>query len=474
MAVTLTPDICVIGAGSGGLSVAAAAASMGVRVVLVEKARMGGDCLNYGCVPSKSLIAAAHVAHTMRHAKAFGVAGVEPQVDMAATRAHIRAVIAHIAPNDSVERFGALGVKVIPATARFTSPTSCEAGEYVIHARRFVIATGSAPAMPKLPGIELIRPLTNESVFDLDALPSRLVILGGGPVGMEMAQAFRRLGSEVVVVASHQILPRDDPELALPLRLELQREGVILRENATAVRVEPRGTGIRLFLQRQTTEETIDGSHLLIAIGRKPNVTDLGLDAAKVQYSAAGIKTGTNLRTSNKKIYAIGDVAGQGQFTHLANAHAGIVLRAILFRLPARIHPDLVPHVTYCDPELASVGLSENQARAKGGVIHVLRWPFSENDRAQSERATAGLIKVITAANGRILGAAITGRGAGELISLWTLAIQNRMKIGAIAGMIIPYPTRSEVSRRAAIGYYSKSLRNPLLGPILRLLARFG
>ena len=467
----LTPDLCVIGAGSGGLSVAAAAAAMGVSVVLVEKGKMGGDCLNYGCVPSKALIAAAHAAQTMRDAARFGVRSVEPQVDLARTMAHVHEVIGEIAPNDSQERFTAMGVTVIRAPGRFSSGRLLEAGSQSIRARRFVIATGSSPSIPPIPGIEQIRVLTNETIFELDRMPTRLVVLGGGPVGLEMAQAFRRLGCDVVVLDAGRVLSREDPEFTEIVTTALEREGVSLRESVRISRVESHGSGIRLHLEGG---ETVDGSHLLVAAGRRANVEGLNLDAAGVRYSPKGIEVGPDLRSTNRRIYAVGDVAGGAQFTHAANYHAGLVIRATLFRLRVRVEPHLIPRVTYTTPEIAVAGLSEADAREQHGDIRVLRWPFAENDRAQAERTTAGHIKVILARNGRILGAGVVGPHAGELIALWQMAITQKLKIGAMAGIVLPYPTLSEISKRAAITSFTPMLSNKWLRRLLGLLRNFG
>lgn len=470
----LKPDLCVIGAGSGGLSVAAAVAAMRVPVVLVERGEMGGDCLNHGCVPSKALIAAAHTAHAMRQAGKFGIGAPEPKTDFAAVQAHVRGVIAAIAPNDSQARFEAMGVRVIRASARFASPTRCEAGGYVIQARRFVIATGSSPAPLPVEGMELVRPLTNESVFDLKELPARLIIIGAGPMGIELAQAFRRLGSEVTVLEAGAALANVDSELSAPVLRQLAAESVVVRENVRIIRVEPRGSGVRLYLEGIRVEETVDGSHLLVAAGRTPNVHNLGLEAAGVQFDPKGIRVDGRLRTSNKRIYAIGDVAGQGQQTHLANYHAGLVVRAALFRQSVEVQPQMVPSAIFSDPEIASTGLSEAQARKIHRQINVLRWPFSENDRAQAERATQGLVKVVTDRKGVILGAGICCAGAGDLIGIWALAISKGMKIRDMAGVVLPYPTRGEIARRVAVTDYAASLRNPWLARALRFFRWFG
>ena len=474
MAEILRPDLCVVGAGSGGLSVAAAAAMMRVPVVLVEKGEMGGDCLNSGCVPSKALIAAARAAHETRMAGRFGVGAVEPVVDFARVHAHVHGVIAEIAPNDSQARFEALGVRVIRAAGRFVAKGTLEAGPFAIKARRFVLATGSSPAILPIPGLENIRFLTNESVFGLKILPEHLLIVGGGPIGCELAQAFRRLGSRVTILEAARALGREDPELADVVLRRLRAEGVTLRDGARIARVEPLGDGARVILGGERGDEILDGSHLLIAAGRKPNVENLGLDAAGVAYGRGGVEVSASLRSSNRRVYAIGDVAGGAQFTHAANYHAGLVLRATLFRLRVKMAPSLIPRVTYTDPEIAVAGLSEEQARATHGAVDVLRWPFAENDRARAGRETDGHVKVVTAKNGRVLGAGIVGPHAGELIALWQLAISTKMKTGAVAGLVLPYPTLSEASKRAATSAYAASLRNPWLGRALSFLRRFG
>ncbi|HSO48221.1 MAG TPA: FAD-dependent oxidoreductase, partial [Rhizobiaceae bacterium] len=423
MSTTLTPDICVIGAGSGGLSVAAAAASFGATVVLIEKGEMGGDCLNYGCVPSKALLAAGKHAQMVREAPAFGVMA-DPQVtvNFPKVAAHVRSVIEAIAPNDSQERFTALGVTVLRHHARFTGPDTVEAGDATIRARRFVIATGSAPFVPPIPGIEDVPYFTNETLFSSKARLAHLVIIGGGPIGMEMAQAHRRLGCEVTVIEAAKALAREDPELASVVIAGLVREGVSIREGAKVTRIDRHGRGVRVSFESADGPGKVDGSHLLVAVGRKPNLDGLGLEAAGIKFDRQGIKAGANLRTTNRRVYVVGDAAGSAQFTHVAGYHAGIVIRALLFRLPAKADLSAVPRVTYTDPELAHVGLDEQAARDKHKTISIARWPFAENDRAQAERRTEGLVKLIADRKGRILGASIVGAHAGELIAFWALA----------------------------------------------------
>jgi pyruvate/2-oxoglutarate dehydrogenase complex dihydrolipoamide dehydrogenase (E3) component len=468
---SMAPDLCVIGAGSGGLAVAAGAAQMGAEVVLVERAAMGGDCLNFGCVPSKSLLAAARIADLWRHGTALGIAYARPHIDFAAVADSVQRVIAEIAPNDSAERFEGLGVRVLRAEARFTSPRTVRAGDVEIRPRRFVIATGSQPAIPPIRGLDEVRYLTNESIFANRQLPEHLIVIGGGPIGIEMAQAHCRLGARVTVLDVGPLLPRDDPELSAVLAERLWSEGIVGRPGVEIAEVERAGQVIRVRLE---SGEQISGSHLLIAAGRRPTVEALDLAAAGIASTAKGITVDARLRTTNRRVFAIGDVAGGPQFTHVALYHAGIVIRNALFRIPAKVDYRALPWVTYTDPELAQVGLTEAASRAVGEARRVLRWRFVENDRAQTERETEGMVKIVTRGNGRILGASILGAGAGDLILPWALAISQKLKIGALANLIVPYPTRSEASKRAAGSYYTPTLFSPRTRRLVRLLARLG
>ena len=474
----LDVDICIIGAGSGGLSVAAGAVQMGASVALVEKHKMGGDCLNYGCIPSKSLLAAAHIAEAQREGTPFGVGASEPTVDFAKVHDHVHRVIAAIAPNDSVERFTGLGVKVILGAARFVAPREIVAatkdGETRIRAKWFVIATGSRAATPPIPGLDAVPYLTNETIFERKTRPEHLVVIGGGPIGLEMAQAHRRLGSRVSVLEMGSILPKDDPELVEIVRKRVTSEGVKLYEQTKVHRIDKRGTGVAVEIERGGKRETVEGSDLLIAAGRSAQVDGLDLEKGGIAFTKKGVTVDAHLRSTNKRVFAIGDAAGGFQFTHIAGYHAGIVIRQALFRLFwTKADTSAVPWVTYTDPELAHVGLSEADAKKAGREVRVLRWPFHENDRAQAERATEGLIKVIAAPNGRVLGADIVGKNAGELIHPWVLAVQNRMKIGKLAGYIAPYPTLGEVGKRAAGSYFTPALFSEKTKRVVRFLLRF-
>jgi pyruvate/2-oxoglutarate dehydrogenase complex dihydrolipoamide dehydrogenase (E3) component len=425
MSEQIRADLCIIGAGSGGLSVAAGAAQLGAKVVLIEKAHMGGDCLNVGCVPSKALIAAARRAHNMRTSAPFGIVPVTPAVNPSAVRDHVQSVIAAIAPNDSVERFTGLGVEVIQGTGRFKDRRTVVVGDREIVARRFVIATGSSPAVPPIPGLDRVPYFTNETIFNNSRHLERLIVIGGGPIGMELAQAHLRLGSAVTVLEAFKAMGKDDPELAAVVLERLRAEGLQILDGVKVEKVERAGQGVRVTVAGARGPMPIEGSDLLVAAGRKPNVADLNLDAAGIKAEPRGIKVNGGLVTSNRRVFAIGDVVGGLQFTHVANYHAGIVVRRALFRLPARVNNDLVPWVTFTDPELAHVGLSEEAARGRNLAFGVLRWSLHENDRAQAERATDGLIKVIVTKKGKILGASIVGEHAGELIQMWSLAVSQ-------------------------------------------------
>ncbi|HEB78903.1 MAG TPA: dihydrolipoamide dehydrogenase [Rhodospirillales bacterium] len=476
----LKVDLCVIGAGPGGLSVAAVASQMGASTALIEKDKMGGDCLNTGCVPSKALLAAAHAAEAARRGGRFGVDVSDPAIDSSRVYGHVHGVIAHIAPNDSVERFEGLGVKVIQGAARFTGRRQVEAGDFRVTARSFVIATGSSPFIPPIQDLDGVPFHTNETIFDLKVLPRRLIIIGGGPIGIEMAQAHRNLGAGVTVLEMFSIMPKDDPELVEILRNLLKAEGVDIREGVKISRVEKTphdtpGGGVAVILGDETR---IEGSHLLVAAGRRANVNGLGLEKAGVASSPMGIEVDARMRTANKKIFAIGGVTGGYQFTHMAAYHAGIVIRNALFKLPAKADHSAVPWVTYTSPELAHVGLNEEQAKKRhGGVrgaVRVLRWPFAENDRAVAEGKTDGLVKAVVTPKGRILGASILGANAGDLIQTWTLAISAKLKISAVASMISPYPTLGEANKRAAGSFYKEKLLSEGTRKLVRFLSRFG
>ncbi len=476
MAEILTPDICVIGGGCGGLSVAAAAAAFGVPTVLIEKHKMGGDCLNTGCVPSKALLAAAKRAHLIQAAGLFGLAAPAATIDFVKVHDHVHGVVAAIAPNDSAERFAGLGVRIIRAPAKFKDRRTVVAGDVEIRARRFVIATGSSPALPPIPGIDQGPYLTNETIFDLKERPAHLIVIGAGSIGLEMAQAFRRLGSEVTVCEAAQPLANDDPECAMIVLDQLEREGIVIHTGVKIAQVAYRDRRVLVTLEVSGGNEEIEGSHLLVTAGRKPTLNGLDLDAAQIRIDSLGIVVNRKLKTSNRRVYAIGDVAaGQLQFSHAANYHAGLVIRNALFRLPVRVNNDIIPWVTYTEPELAQCGLTEAKARKRYTKIRILRWPYHDNERAQAEHTTRGHIKVITKSNGKILGVTIVGVQAGELIATWTMAIAQGLNIRAFTGIVLPHPTLSEIGKRAAIDFIlAPSLTRPWVRRIMNWLRIFG
>jgi pyruvate/2-oxoglutarate dehydrogenase complex dihydrolipoamide dehydrogenase (E3) component len=465
-------DLAIIGAGSGGLSVAAGAAQLGLKVVLFEKGEMGGDCLNYGCVPSKALIAAADAAHVAGHSTALGISASGIKVDFAAVMARVHHVIAEIAPIDSQARFEGLGVRVVREAARFRDRRVVESDSLRVTARKVVIATGSRAAVPPIPGLDVVPYLTNESIFELKACPEHLIVLGGGPIGAELGQAFRRLGSRVTLIEADAVLGREDPDAAAVVVDQLKADGVTVLAGRKAVRVEP---GPTVVVSGPEGEQRIAGSHLLIALGRQASLDGLNLDAAGVAFDRAGVKTDRSLRTSNRRVFAIGDAAGRGQFTHLAGAHAGLFVRKALFAAPINADSLLVPRVTYTSPELAAVGLTEAQARAAhGDDVRVLVQPFADNDRAQAEGDIRGFAKLIASRRGKILGVTLVGAHAGDHLPLWVLTMTTGLKLSQLTGMIAPYPTRGEINKRLAGQWYTGALFSPATRRLVSVLKRFG
>jgi pyruvate/2-oxoglutarate dehydrogenase complex dihydrolipoamide dehydrogenase (E3) component len=467
----ITTDICIIGAGSGGLSVAAGAAQMGARVVLFEADRMGGDCLNSGCVPSKAMLAAAKAAHQAGGNPAMGVTGAPPKVDFAAVKAHVADTIAAIAPHDSVERFTGLGVTVIEERARFIAPRRVRSDSVEVTAKFFVIATGSTAMVPPIPGLDSLPFHTNETIFGDLEKPDHLAIIGGGPIGVEMAQAHRRLGCRVTLIEAATILAKDEPEIRSILVTRLRDEGVEIIEGVGVTNVGGMAGEMTLTLE---DGRRIEASHILVAAGRRPGIGDLGLEAAGIAVGRNGIITDSRLRTSDRRVFAIGDVTGRPQFTHVAGYHAGIVIRNMLFRLPARIDDALTPWVTYNDPELAHVGLGEAAAAAAWSPanIRTRSIPLTGNDRAVAERRTEGMVKLVIHRNGRILGATILAPQAGEMILAWSLAIGTRRKIASMAGVIAPYPTFGDAGKRAAGAFFTATLFSRRTRAIVRWLLK--
>lgn len=465
-------DLAIIGAGSGGLSIAAGAAQLGLKVVLFEKGEMGGDCLNYGCVPSKALISAGNAAYAAHGKAKLGVSSSGVAVDFAAVMAHVHDVIASIAPVDSQERFEGLGVRVVREAARFSGPDGVESDSVRVQARKYVIATGSSAAVPPIPGLADRAYLTNETIFELKELPRRLIVLGGGPIGVELGQAFRRLGSEVVIVEAEAVLGREEPAAAKVVIEQLLADGVEILAGHKAIKVE---AGLRLTLQGPYGETHVEGSHLLVAVGRRASIAGLNLDAAGVKTDRNGVITDASLRSSNPKVFAVGDVAGRGQFTHLAGAHASLFVRKALFAQGINADGLHVPRVTYTSPEIAGIGLSEAEARKQfGDGIKVLSHPFHDNDRALAEADSAGFGQLITTNSGKILGVSLVGKAAGDLIQTWSLALSSNLKLTALTSMIAPYPTRGEMNKRLAGMFYTPTLFSDRVRKLVSVLKLFG
>jgi pyruvate/2-oxoglutarate dehydrogenase complex dihydrolipoamide dehydrogenase (E3) component len=388
---------------------------------------------------------------------------------------HVQGVIAAVGPPDSAQRFTGLGVRFIYGHAKFLDRSTVTVADVEIRARRFVIATGSTPAVPQIPGLDSGVYLTNETIFDLKDRPEHLIIIGAGCVGLEMAQAFRRLGSSVTVLEAALPLANDDPECVAILLDCLEREGVVIRSGVNVIGIVQFGRVVTATIEAAGAEQTITGSHLLIAAGRRPTVDGLDLDAAGIRYDRSGIVVDRKLKTTNRRVYAIGDcAAGHAAFTHAANYHAGLVIRNALFRLPVRVNNSAVPWAIYTEPELAHTGLTEAQARERRINIRIARWPYNDNDRAQTERETRGHIKVITTSKGKIVGATIVGAQAGELIAMWTLAIARGLNIRALTNIVLPYPTLSEVGKRAAIDYFTLGLTSTWVRRIIAWMRIFG
>lgn len=464
-------DVAVIGAGAAGLSVAAISAGLGLKVALFERGAMGGDCLNTGCVPSKALLAAAHAAAEARRAHRFGIRLPPPEIDWDGVRAHVAGAIAAIAPNDSEERFRAMGVNVVRASARFAAPNIIDAGGRRFHFRRAVIAAGSAAIIPPIPGLAEVPFLTNDTVFRLPERPGHLLILGGGPIGLEMAQAHARLGCRVTVVEAATIAGREEPECLPPLRDALAADGVGLHEGVRVQAAEPDEAGVALLLDDGTR---LAGTHLLIAVGRAPSLAGLDLAAAGIAATPAGVTTDRALRSvSNRRVWAAGDIAnpqglGPRAFTHVCSQHAGIIARSMLFRLPARLSYAALPRVTYTDPGIAQIGPTEAELRAEGRQdLTILRWPLSENDRLVAEGRAEGLVKLVADGKGRLLGASLVGPGVGDMAGVFVTMIGQRLPLSALAGAVMPYPTAQEAAKRAAAEFYTPRL---LSAPVKRLV----
>ena len=462
-----TRDLVVIGGGAGGLVVASVAAQLGLDVVLINKEEaMGGDCLHYGCVPSKALLKCASVAHTMRHADRWGLAPLKADVDMQSINQAVKNAIATIQPHDSRERFESLGCEVIAGEASFVSPSEIAVAGNTITAKKIVVATGSYAWIPPVEGLDQVDYLTNEDMFSLSELPRRLTILGGGPVGVEMAQAYARLGTEVTIVElADRLLPRGDEELSAILAQTLRSEGVRLELGADVERVSQLDDIKQVELK---DGQIIDSDALLVAVGRRPCIESLNLSSANIDYDSHGIQVNRKMQTSNKRVYACGDVTGEMPLTHVAELQAGIVIANMMFKLPKKVSYDVVPSVVYTEPEVAQVGVSVEQCTAmKNGEVH--RFEVAELDRAVTDNVKVGVAKILTV-KGKVVGAHVIAPHAGDLIHELALAVQQKMHISKITSLVHAYPSYSQLNKRVAGQYYKDRLFSRVTKKIVRLL----
>jgi len=463
-------DVVVIGGGPGGLVIASVAGQLGLRVTLVEKsAQLGGDCLHSGCVPSKTLINSARLAHRMRHAARYGLTACDPGIDIGRVLDRVDSVIARIQQHDDPERFRAYGCDVRFGAARFLNPHEITVNDEIIRGRRFVIATGSQPVVPPIPGIAEAGYDTNETIFKRRELPPRLAVIGGGPVGVELAQAFARLGSRVTLVeAADRLLPTADSEVSATLRKVLEGEGITLHLACQVSAARRDGDSRQLFL---TSGATVECERILVAAGRRPAVFGLGLDEAGVEHNPREVVVDARLRTRQPHIHAIGDVCGPYRFTHMAEYQAGIVLANLLFRIPRKVDYRVVPRVTYTDPEAAEVGLTEQEAQAQELRYEVARFPVNEIDRAVTDGEEEGFLKLLIV-RGRVAGASLVSAQAGELIHELALAMQVRAKAGEISRLIHAYPTLAQIHRRAVNARYAPRLYSGTARLLARLINR--
>lgn len=470
-------DLIVIGGGAGGLTVASGTAQLGLKTALVEKERLGGDCLWSGCVPSKSLLKSARVYHEARTAERFGLPALKlPAVDLGKVMTRVRGVIDTIAVHDSPERFRKLGVEVYFGQPEFRSPHEVRLGDgTLLSARSIVLATGSAPKSIPIPGLAEAGYLTNVDVFALAKLPPRLITIGAGPIGLELSQAFLRLGSRVTVIdVAPQVLPIEDADMAAIVQSRLEAEGARFFLEANIEGVSLSGGVRKLRLKdREGREHTLEAEAILLAVGRQGNSEGLNLEAAGVELDRGFIKSDSCLRTTARHILAVGDCNGRLLFTHVAGAEGSVAVRRVAFRLPARMGYDHVPWVTYTDPEIASVGLNERRAKAAGLGVSVVSAELHDNDRAQAEGQTDGRIKLLLDRKGRVVGCQLAGLHAGELLAPAIHAVGRKATMSEFLSAIYPYPTLSEIYRKAAGGYYAPRVFNPRVRRLLRLFFRY-
>jgi pyruvate/2-oxoglutarate dehydrogenase complex dihydrolipoamide dehydrogenase (E3) component len=462
-------DLVIVGGGAGGLVVASVAAQLGLDVVLIEKnPQPGGDCLHYGCVPSKALLKVAQVAETVRRSHDYGIKAAPPVVDIERVNATVQSAIDTIQPHDSRERFESLGCEVITGEAQFQDAHSVVVNDQIIHAKKFVIATGSAPFVPPIEGLAEIDYLTNENMFSLPVLPETLVILGAGPIGVEMAQSYARLGCTVKLVeAAERLLPTMDKDIATSLSEVLLQEGVEIYTSSAVLKVSKHEAQINVEL---ANGQSIRGDSLLVATGRRAVVEGLGLERAGVSYSQRGVEVNARMQTSAKHIFACGDVTGQLALTHVAELQAGVVIANIVFKLPKRMSQQAIPLVVYTDPECAQIGLSESDAANIDGCSTV-RFEMADLDRAIAEHKTAGFAKLIVR-KGRLLGVQIVGPHAGDVIHELALVMHEKIKLSKITALVHAYPSYAQISKRVAGAYFSPALYSAKTKTVVKWLHR--
>jgi len=468
-------DICIIGAGAGGLSIAAGASQLGLKVALIEADKMGGDCLNYGCIPSKAILASAKHYYAAQHTKQYGFTATVEPVSIKEIMQQAKLIIKKIEPHDSIERFTNLGVDVYTGVASFINKNSVQVNDILLSAKYFVLATGSSPVIPQIKGLDGTKYFTNETIFGLEETPEHLLVLGGGPIGAELAQAFIMLGVKVTLITTNRLLVKDAADLVAILRAQMLGQGLNLYENVKIIEVIRSKDNIEIVIQQNDKEIRVCGSHLLLATGRVPNIDKLNLAIAGVEATPKGVSVDKRLRTSNKKIFAVGDVIGGYQFTHVAGYHAGIVIRNIAFRQWAKVNYTAVPWVTYTYPELAHVGMHLESAQEKFGTakVYVFEFEYSENDRAQVERTTLGKIKLITTQRGKVLGVSILGASAGELLLPWVDMINRGESVKELIKNIVPYPTLSDLNKQVVGEFYKPILFSPKVRQLVKFLKIF-
>jgi pyruvate/2-oxoglutarate dehydrogenase complex dihydrolipoamide dehydrogenase (E3) component len=455
-------DMGVIGGGAAGLTTTAGAAQLGAKTILVEKeTAVGGDCLYFGCVPSKTLIRTAHVYHFMKNAEEFGLPSVDlPPVDYRAVAKRIQSVISTIQKHDSVERFCSLGAKVAFGNPAFLDDHTIQLNGSKYTANKWTIATGSSPGIPPIEGLDKTSFITNKEIFSLDHLPKSMIVLGAGPIASEMAQAFSRLGTKVTVVQrSEQILSKEDKDMADDVMEVLSSEGVTFHLKASVIRTKDHGAEKEVLIKNEQGEEqSLKAETILVAMGRAPNIEGLNLEAAGIEPDRRGIRVDARMRTKQKHIYAAGDVTGAYQFTHAAGYEGGIVISNAVFHLPRKANYTFLPWCTYTDPELASIGMNEKRAAAAGIKYSVWTEAFKDNDRSLAEGEITGKIKMILDEKEKPLGVQILGPQAGELLSEWVAVLNGKVKLSTLASAVHPYPTLGEINKRVAGTFFSPKI----------------